>query len=156
VPDPDSALKLLFNPGFDYAGTVIIDGEPRQSFNLPDSASLASESIEFLDAPPDRIRIRANLSTPGLLAIQDNWYPHWRAYEGEVRHRIFRSDYTFMAVELSEGVHELEFRLENPNYMVARAVSGVSWVIMVIGLTAAGIIRLRSRRGEDAGDSRRA
>jgi hypothetical protein len=156
VPDPDSALKHLFNPAFDYAGTIIIDSEPQLQFSQPDSASLAGESIEFLDAPPDRISVRAVLTAPGILAIQDNWYPHWKVYEGDIRHHIFRADYTFMAVELTEGVHELEFRLENPNYFAARAITTISWVIMIIGLVSGAIIRSRSRKKREFGDSPRA
>ncbi len=141
-PDPDSALKQLFAPDFDYVGTLIIDRRPSLIITPPDSLTSGGDIVEFLEGPPDRIRVRATLSSPGLLAIQDNWYPHWKAYEGETEHKIFRADFTFMAVELNEGVHELEFRLENPNYIYARAITEISWLIMGIG----GLIALIRRK----------
>ncbi|MEE9555103.1 MAG: hypothetical protein V3W18_12470 [candidate division Zixibacteria bacterium] len=141
-PDPDSALKQLFAPDFDYAGTIIIDRRPTLIITPPDSLTLAGDTIEFLEGPPDRIRLKATLSSPGLLAVQNNWYPHWKAYEGEIEHSIFRADFTFMAVELDEGEHELEFRLENPNYIYARAITEISWLVVGIG----GIIALIRRK----------
>ena len=147
-PDPDSALSQLFSPGFDYVNTVILDRMPTLIISPTDSVIAANDSIEFLDCPPDQIRLKVTLAAPGLLAIQDNWYPHWKAYEGSTRHDIFRADFTFMAVELGPGQHELEFRIENPNYIYAKAVTEISWLILALGGIAA-IFRKKFKKNRD-------
>lgn len=146
IADQDSALAVVLQPGFDYANKIIIDRPPQQMIIVPDSAS--GDTVTFLDCPPDRIRIRAGLSAPGFLAVQDNWYPYWRAYEGTKQLPIYRADYTFMAVELPAGQHEIEFRLHNPKYILGRNVTLVSWLLLIAGLAAALIVNSARKGGE--------
>ncbi len=148
VSDPDSALSLIFQPDFDYFKKIVIDRRPLGEIRSLESAQ--NDSVEFLDSPPDRIRVRAYLSTPGFLALQDNWYPHWKAYEGEIEYPVYRSDFTFMAVELPAGEHLLEFRVENPNYLYARTVSKISWTLLIIGIAAGLILKTVRRRKKDS------
>ena len=146
IPDPDSALKHLLAPGFNFAGKIILDGNPSLIIAPVDSAGVPPDKIEFLDCPPDQIKLKASLSSPGILALQDNWYPHWKAYEGNSRLTIFRADYTFMAVELTAGEHLLEFRVENPNYIYARAVSEISWALVAAGMIFGFVSRIIKRK----------
>lgn len=147
VPDPDSALSLILQPDFDHSKRIVIDQQPSEVIRAPEST--LSDSVQFLDSPPDRIRIKAHLSAPGFLALQDNWYPHWKVYEGVVEYPIFRSDFTFMAVELPAGAHILEFRVENPNYLHARTVSEISWILLIAGIAAGLILKtIRRQKGK--------
>jgi hypothetical protein len=141
MTNPDSALKYLFAPGFDFAGKVIIDKDPTLSIVQPSSGAV--DSVQFLPSPPDRLKIRAVLSSNGLLTVQENWYPYWKAYSGDRELPIFRADYTFMALELPPGAHEIEFRLENPKYILGKNITIVSWILLIAGLIAAPVIRLR-------------
>ena len=146
VPDPDSALSLILEPDFDVVKRIVIDRQPSGEIKAPDSTQ--DDFVHILDSPPDRIRVKAHLSAPGFLALQDNWYPYWKAFEGDIEYPVYRSDFTFMAVELPAGEYLLEFRVENPNYLYARTVSEISWIILIIGI-AAGLISksVRRRRG---------
>jgi hypothetical protein len=139
IANPDSALMRLLQPDFDYAKRIIIDHPP--GIILSPMGDLSSDSISFLPASPDRIRILTSLNSPGLLALQVNWYPFWKAFESKVEIPIYRADYTFMAVEIPAGKHEIEFRLENPLYKLGKAVSLVSWLILFAGLIAGFVVR---------------
>lgn len=143
ISDPDSALSLILQPDFDHYKRIVIDRQPAAEIRAPESTQ--ADSVRFLDSPPDRIRIRAHLSGPGFLVLQDNWYPHWKAFEGENVYPVFRTNFTFMAVELSAGDHILEFRVENPNYLHAKTVSEISWILLIAGI-AAGLIFKTIRR----------
>ncbi len=149
VPDPDSALSLILQPDFDHFRKIVIDRQPSGEIRPPESTR--DDSMQFLDSPPDRIRVKVYLSAPGFLALQDNWYPHWKAFEGEIEYPVYRSDFTFMAVELPAGEHLLEFRVENPNYMHARTVSEISWILLIIGIAAGLISKTMRRRKGNSG-----
>ena len=156
VPDPDSALSAVLAPGFDYAGRVVLDTQPVESIVPFDSA--ARDSVEFVDSPPDEIKIRTWLSTPGLLAVQDNWYPHWKAYDENGNQLVIhRCDFTFMAVEVPAGEHVVHFKLRNPNYLYGEAISEISWLLVILGIVGAIVYRqTRRRKGktEPSGASR--
>lgn len=147
VSDPDSALAFTLQPDFDHLKKIVIDRPPSGEIEPPESTQ--NDSIRFLDSPPDRIRVNIYLSAPGFLALQDNWYPHWKAFEGEDQYPIYRSDFTFLAAELPAGEHVLEFRVENPNYLYAKTISEISWILLIIGM-ATGLISkaLRGRKGD--------
>ncbi|MEE8417023.1 MAG: hypothetical protein V3S06_00005 [candidate division Zixibacteria bacterium] len=148
VSDPDSALSLILHPDFDHFKRIVIDRRPSVEIRAPES--IQTDSVQFLDSPPDRIRVRAHLSAPGFLVLQDNWYPHWKAFEGGKEYPVYRTDFTFMAVELPAGEHLLEFRVENPNYLHARTVSKISWTLLIIGIATGLISKTVRRRKKDS------
>ena len=143
VPDADAALKAVLDPGFDVAKKIIIDRAP--SNQIIPQADSSNDQVEVLNSPADRIKVRANLSAPGLLAVQDNWYPYWKAFEGKSELPIFRSDYTFMALELSAGSHEIEFSLHNPKYILGKNVTIISWIVLFGGLGIGIIMGARKK-----------
>jgi hypothetical protein len=148
VADPDEALAEILKPSFDYSRRIIIDRAPQSHIIAP--ASPDGDSVLFLDCPPDRVRVYATLSAPGFLALQDNWYPYWKAYEGSRELPIFRTDYTFMSIELPAGKHEIEFRQHNPKYIVGKNVTLVSWLVLIAGL-ALGIVVNKARKDRGRG-----
>ncbi len=143
VPDPEQALSKLMDSSYDYVNRIIIDRAPRAQ--VTPAAAAGNDTAVVLDSPADRIRVRATLSAPGFLALQDNWYPFWKAYEGKTELPIYRTDYTFMAVELPAGTHEIELRLENPKYILGRNITIASWILLFAGL---GIGAVFGRRGK--------
>jgi len=144
ITNPDSVLERLLQPEFDYGNTIIIDRKPQIAMTAPIDSSLDG-TVEFLESAPDRIMLKADLQSPGLVALQDTWYPYWKAYEGETGIPILRCDYTFMAVELPAGIHEVEFRVENPKYIMGKTVSIISWLVLFAGLIVGYIL---GRRGK--------
>jgi hypothetical protein len=146
VENPDSALARVMNPSFDYVNSIVIDRNPTNQISVP--ISNPGDNVAFLQSPLDQVKIRATLSSTGLLALQDNWYPYWKAYEGKTELPIFRADYTFMAVELAPGTHEIEFRLENPKYILGKNVTMISWLVLLVGLGVGIVISRRKPGGE--------
>jgi len=144
IRDEAAALERLFRPDFDYANKIIIDRNPAQPITLPTSES--ADTVIFLKSPPDRIKVRATLTGHGFLALQDNWYPYWIAFSNGSELPIYRADYTFMAVELPPGSHEIEFRIENPKYIFGKNITIISWLILIVGLAAGGFVGARRRQ----------
>jgi hypothetical protein len=141
--DPDKAMSQLMVPGFDYVNKIIIDRNPASS--ISSSVPNAGDTAYIENAPPDRIKLKANLSAPGFVAIQSNWYPYWKAFEGKTEIPIYRTDYTFMAIELPAGSHEVELRIENPYYTLGKNVSLISWLVLFGGLIAGAVITRRTK-----------
>jgi uncharacterized membrane protein YfhO len=69
----------------------------------------------------------------GLLFVADNWYPEWRAYDGEKELPIIRADGTFRSVPLNKGRHAVRFVYEpktiNKSLGITIASIGI-WAIL--------------------------
>ena len=142
-PDQDKMLSEVLAPDFDYFNKIIIDRNPVSAF--AQGPVVLGDTAFIEDAPADRIKFKANLTSPGFVAIQSNWYPYWKAFEGKTEFPIYRTDYTFMSVALPAGSHEIEFRIENPKYNLGKTVSIISWLVLFGGLIGGAIISRRSR-----------
>ncbi len=144
ISNPDSALAALMVPSYDYMNRIIVDHAPKSQIIPP--AALSGDTAIILDSPADRIRFKAFLSAPGFVALQENWYPYWKAYEGKTEIPVFRTDYTFMALELPPGTHEIELRVENPKYILGKNVSLASWLLLFVGLGTGAVISKRRKK----------
>jgi hypothetical protein len=143
VPNPDNAVSTFMAPAYDYVNRIVIDRAPKSQIAPPTSAS--GDTVIMLDGPADQIKFRANLAASGFVAIQDNWYPYWKAFEGKTEIPIYRTDYTFMAVELPAGTHEIVLQVENPKYILGKNVTIVSWILLVMGLGVGVVISQRNK-----------
>ncbi len=78
---------------------------------LPQSA-FGQIDGELVSYEPGRVEIRARLPEPGLLVVNESWFPGWRARVGDVDAPVFRANYLLIGVELPAGDSEvvLEFR----------------------------------------------
>lgn len=52
----------------------------------------------------------------------------WKAYVDGVQKQVYRTDYMYLAVPLSEGEHNIELRYETPLMKVGKWISIASWI----------------------------
>src|SRR4029077_12848395 len=107
-----------FNP----ADLAVVPSSP---VNLPDRCL---GTVQIIDEIPTRIRMSAQMETPGLIVLADNWDPGWRAFWNGRTTPVLRVDYTLRGVVVPAGNGTLEF--------VYRPVS------IVLGLWLAGVAAL--------------
>lgn len=81
------SLRLEAGPNRDQAGTV-----------------------RWLADEPERIRLEVSTPYWAYLILADSYYPGWVATVDGVPVRVYRANYIFRAVQLSPGVHQVEFR----------------------------------------------
>lgn len=56
-----------------------------------------------------KVKIKARLFSPGWLFLSDVDFPGWRVWVDGIESKIYRADYIFRAVLLSDGDHSIEF-----------------------------------------------
>ena len=72
----------------------------------------------------EEVLIRASVSGGGgWLVLSDAFYPGWRATVGGKRVKIYRADYAFRAVPLSERTHLVHFVYNPLTYRLGRSIS---------------------------------
>ena len=129
-------LEELASPQFNPANVALV----------PSPVALPAQcrgTVQITDEIPTRIRISAQMETPGLIVLADNWDKGWRALWNGRPAPILRVDYTIRGVVVPAGTGTLEFI-----YQPASVVLGL-WLASLAAVALLGwvtVIRCRSRQ----------
>ncbi len=118
--DQAATLAALAAPGFDPRTEVVIAAEmPYQ----PPAAATSAESVTVLAYEAERVVVRADLASDGLLVLADTFYPGWLATVDGAPAPILRANLLFRAVALTPGSHEVTFTYRPSNWRIGAAIS---------------------------------
>lgn len=100
IPDKKSQLRRLFESNFDPSKSAVLFKNPgfQSTKKGTGEASLSYYS-------PEKVVVTVNALSPGLVILNDNYYPNWRASVDGVVTTIYRANYTFRAVSVESGRH---------------------------------------------------
>ena len=102
-------------------------------------------TVQITNEIPTRIRISAQMETPGLIVLADNWDKGWRAFWNGRPAPILRVDYTIRGVVVPAGTGTLEFIYQPASVVLGLWLAGLA-AIALLGWLA--VIRLRSRQNQ--------
>jgi hypothetical protein len=137
IADDAEARAALTDAAFDPTETVILASAPQTS--RPSSAVFRPATIN--NYAPEHVRLTAE--GPGFLVLTDAFYPGWSATIDDQPADILRADIMFRAVELTDGMHTVEFRFAPLSVTIGLWVSGITWLAVIIGF-----IVLRIKKAE--------
>ncbi|MCL4557437.1 MAG: YfhO family protein [Deltaproteobacteria bacterium] len=111
--------------------TAVISREAARyaSFVPGDTMTAPASDVSFEEYAPNRIKMRVDTSSPGLLVISNTYFPGWHAYIDGRGTRVIRADYAFQGVFVPGGRHEVRL-----DYMPLSFVIGL--ILSLAGLAA--------------------
>ncbi len=107
INEPQKIVDQMFSPETDLRKTVVLEEEPKSlaSIRLPKN----QPKTTIIAYSPNEVKIDVETETPGLLFLSDNFYPGWQALVDGRETKIYRADYSFRAINLPEGNHQVIF-----------------------------------------------
>lgn len=135
--DTDEIFDLLADPDFDPRRVAVVQGSAPAV-----SPAAAAEPVTVIERTPTRIRLRASLSSPGLLVLSQADYPDWKVTVNGDPAPLLEVDGLLPAVALPAGVADVTFRYRP---MTFYAGLGISALTLLIGVAIAAW--RRSQRG---------
>lgn len=134
----DAYVKMM--GGSPYSRVVLEQkSEPPQS-----GVAAAATSAEIKQDSPDRVAIHVELERPGWLVLLDNYYPGWVAEVDGAPASIYRADYSFRAVALPAGAHDVVFEYRPASLKIGCAAA----VVTVLGCLAVAIFARAKKPGK--------
>lgn len=115
--------QKLLSSDFDFRNVLVLE-KPS-----PISAQFGEGTAEIVSYGPQEVVVRTKSDQPKLLFLSDNWYPGWKTSVDGDETEILRANYTFRAVPLTPGEHEVRF-------WYASGVLGAGAAISVVSLAA--------------------
>lgn len=109
----------------------------------PDPAGDASgDRVEISRYTPNRITIRAAMNSPAMLLVTNNYLPYWRATVDGATAPLLRADYTFQAVALPAGSHEIVLAFRSDPFERAKLAT-FAGLAVGIGVAASALVGRR-------------
>jgi len=120
----EKGSKLLLDPGFDPAKTLILDAAA-PLIKVPAAVKQYKKAgVRIIPAvDTDTIEIAVNDPTPGWLVVTDNYYPGWKVFVDSFEKPVLRAYTTFKAVYLEAGAHSVVFKYSPPELPAAAVIS---------------------------------
>ncbi len=143
VPD-SNAVDTLLAEDFDAQRTVLLP-EP-----LPPGVSAEPDpegSVEWVTREMDASTLRVTTDRPALLVVSENYYPAWRATVDGQPAGILRANYTFRAVPVPAGEHEVRFDYDTSS-LKEPVLASVAILVLLLGVGLGGALGGGSGEGE--------
>ena len=127
--DDQAIVDILLADDFDLSKKIVLE----ESVVLPDGESkeMFDDEVFYLEYGPQESIIRTISSQPSLLFVSDSFYPGWEVYLDGVQSKIYRANYTFRAVIIPHGEHEIKFIYNPKLFNWSVFISFSLWLIIV-------------------------
>lgn len=137
IPQPDKSIQTVLHPPFDYTRTLILEKNPlfTSKTSSPTPATITSYTA-------DNVIIHTETKQNGLLFLSDNNYPGWNAYVDGKSTPILHADYSFRAVEIPQGIHEIRFEYQPFSFYIGAGISLVSLMILCVFVMKKVLMRI--------------
>ena len=136
------ALTRMLAGQVDPRTTALLSEELRGVQIQPDPQG----KIEWTSRGVNSYEMRVTTDRPALLMVLDNYYPMWRARVDGNPVDILRANYTFRAIPIPAGNHEVSFYYSADNIRIPALVSALLLMVLsIIGFGFPLLARLRAR-----------
>jgi hypothetical protein len=131
IADEAPSLRLIEDPSFDPTREIILpEGAPVPA---PPAPAGTSRIVEW---KPDRLRIEADLVSPGYVVLVDTYDPSWHATVDGVPADILRANVAFRAVRVAAGRHSVEMVCRPPSLYIGLGVTALTVMVLLVGLVS--------------------
>lgn len=119
------SLEKVYDSGINLRETLILEKTPDLQ---PEKGNWSAQIIHY---EPNKVIITTASEKPKLLFLSDNYYPGWKVFVDNKENKILRADYTFRAVAVPAGNHEVIFKYEPLSFYAGLAISLLSFIILL-------------------------
>ena len=145
TPTYEDHLQILKNPDFDPQKKVLLEDSARSAVaKIGQTDSILQDWVYIEEYSPNRLRLRAESPTGGILLLSELYYPGWKAYVDGTNVPILKADYLLRAIPLGPGKHSIEVVYRPMSFLVGSVIS-LSVLLLLILLW---IVKRYSRKNE--------
>ncbi|MGO8949835.1 MAG: YfhO family protein [Ktedonobacterales bacterium] len=134
----EQAVSLLSNPTFPLLGTLVLaSSAPADELaQIGGHPERDGSKVVVTNSTANEVDLQAKMNSSGFVALQDTYYPGWRAYVDGQEVPIYRSDVTFRAVFVPKGSHRISFVYLPPSFVAGAGlallppIALVGWLIV--------------------------
>lgn len=142
VDSREGALSAIRAEGFDPRRQVVLE----TSTGLQLAGVASGQTVTIINHSPNRISLVSESDRPSVLVLSEVYYPGWRAMVDGQPSEILRANWTFRAVALEAGRHEIDLTFRPTSLLAGAAISGLAWLLASVYLVAGPLLAMRRAR----------
>ncbi len=128
VPD-DQAVAHMLAASFDYRRSAVL------SQPLPAGITVQADpqgSVQWLERGANAQRLKVSTDRPALLVVLDNYYKAWHVHVDDEDAPLLRANYTFRAIPIPAGQHEVRMSYEAGYLHDPAMASAVTLIVLML------------------------
>ena len=140
APDFDPAVEIVLKKG---VGAEPLDVDPGGAAPVVDG-----HVVQIVDRGPNHIDFHVVTPVEGYLFASEMWMPDWLAYvDGESRGEVLKANYTFRAVRVPAGSHEVRMVYRPRPWRIGLAVT-LATLAALLAWAVASLLAHSRRSGQ--------
>jgi hypothetical protein len=125
------ALNIARADGFDPATEVVLKkGESVAPLDV--DPGHGERRVEIVDRGPNHLDIHVVTPTQGYLFVGEMWMPGWVAYVDGERHEVIKANYTFRAVHVPSGSHDVRMVYRPRSWFAGLGITLITLVALIV------------------------
>jgi hypothetical protein len=138
------ALNFARSEGFDPAAQVVLKpGGQARPLNVEPGAEPAHVAI--MDRGPNHLDFKVDTPVEGYLVVSEMWMPGWVAEVSGARQDVLQANYTFRAVYVPAGSHDIHMVYRPRAWRIGLAVTLSTLAVLVVWAVVAWSRRSRRK-----------
>ena len=138
VKNKEEALSLIYSKDLNLKDTIILEKNP--DINIGKNSKSSTRLISY---KPNSVSIQVTSNENTLLFLSDNYYSEWSVKIDGVKKEILIADYSFRAVAVPKGKHNIEFYYDGQSFNQGLVLS----IFGLIGLSAV-LLYVKKNKGK--------
>ncbi len=138
INNSQKLLHRLKDPQFDPENEVILETAPTVAKSRSQKSKVRGQGlvktqqhIEIVEYQLNKVTIKVSSHQDGFLVLSDTYYPGWQAYIDGQKSQIYRANYTFRAIALPVGKHDIVF-VYRPFCFILGSVITITTIFCII------------------------
>ncbi len=129
VKNKDEAILKIYDESIDLRKTLILYEKPDLKLG-----KITKSDILLVDYQPNKISFKITTDANSLFFISDNFFPGWRAFVDEKEVKVYKANYSFRAVPVTKGEHELVMSYYPNSFTLGLKISLFGFIILLVYL----------------------
>lgn len=127
IDKKEKIFSRLFDKNFNPRFKVILE-----EFLGPVGIKEAKQaSMQLLNANGGEFEFKIKSDESQLLVVGENYFPGWQAFVDGKKEKVFRANYTFMAVFVPQGEHEVRLIYQPKSFLLGAWISAGFFGLLV-------------------------
>ena len=136
IRDDEQLINQLSNLNNDFRSTVFLDNSNTiELLNQNNSEIISKPEITWQQFNGMYRKLQVNIDQPGYLVLLESYHPGWQAWVDNQPTNIQRADFTFMAIPVKQGSHQITLKFWPKSFVLGLWISSISIISWIILLT---------------------
>lgn len=131
----DESLSLFMKQNsFDYKKILLLT--ENVTLDIPNEEKNIYSNVTINNYSENRIDLTVETEENGLLWLSEIWYPAWKAFVDGEKTEIKIADYSFRAIEVPKGKHQIKFIFSSTYFKI-----GLFFTVLTLLICSIALIR---------------